>query len=207
MTSTPLGTSRRRPTGRRAGDSGTRDAILDAARDLFAEHALEGTSMRAIAKQAGVDPALIRHFFTDKETLFATTMTDRTVIIERMRAALPGDPDSLGERMTNEYLLLWEDDELRPVLMALVRSATTSQNAADLLIELFTARMHGDSLEPGVPITQLRGAALAASHLFGVAVARHILHVPAVVDIPHDELVQSIAPAIQNYLNPTARPQ
>lgn len=163
--------------------------------------------MRAIAKQAGVDPALVRHFFTDKETLFAATMTDRSVIIERLRAALVGDPDGLGERVTNEYLLLWEDDELRPVMMALVRSATTSQSAADLLIEHFSARMHGDVLEPGAPVTQLRGTALAASHLLGVAVARHILHVPALAEIPHDELVQTIAPAIQNYLDPTARPQ
>ena len=122
-----------RPTGRRPGDSGTRDAILDAALALFAERGYDGASMRAIAAAAGVDPGLIRHFFGDKETLFATTVSDRTAIPERLAASLQGGPDDLGRRVTDAYLRLWDDPQIRPILLALVRSATTSPRAAEML--------------------------------------------------------------------------
>ena len=90
---TPVPRPRTNPrTGRRAGNSGTRDAILDAATALFAERGYEGASMRTIAAAAGVDPALIRHFFDDKDTLFATVIADRTIIFQQLAASLPGDP-------------------------------------------------------------------------------------------------------------------
>ena len=90
----PLGANlaNQHPPRRRAGNSGTRDAILDAAISLFSERGYESSSMRAIAAGAGVDPALIRHFFSDKETLFATAIADRTPIFEQLAASLAGIP-------------------------------------------------------------------------------------------------------------------
>ena len=191
---------RKRPTGRRTGDSGTRDAILDAARDLFAEHGYEGASMRAIASRAGVDSGLIRHFFHDKETHFATTMADRTVIPERMAAAFGGPRESFGQRATDTYLRLWDEEETKPILLALVRSAMTSEHAAELLIEVIMGRVRASAILPDGedPITPR--FALAAAHLFGVAVARNVLKVPILADLPHDELVAQLAPVIQAYL-------
>ena len=90
---------RRRPTGRRGGDSGTRDDILRAARDLFAARGYDGASLRAIAAQAGVDPALIRHFFGDKDGLFAATLDFSMDARRRLRGVLEGDRDGLGERL------------------------------------------------------------------------------------------------------------
>src|SRR6185437_1711481 len=101
----------KRPTGRRVGDSGTRDAILDAARDLFAERGYDGATIRAIATSAGVDPALIRHCVGDKEALFAAIVSDRSTIPERITEALPGAPDKLGERVADAYLRLWEEPD------------------------------------------------------------------------------------------------
>lgn len=194
---------RKRPTGRRTGDSGTRDAILDAARDLFAEHGYEGASMRAIAARAGVDTGLIRYFFADKQTLFATTMADRTVIPQRVAAALAGPPDSLGVRVTDIYLRLWEEPETRPILLGLVRSAMTSEHGAELLIEVIAGRIRGEHAPPLAADPKVRGFALAASHLFGVAVARHVLRVPVLSEVPHDELVATVGPVIQAYLTGT----
>ncbi|MDI2037047.1 TetR family transcriptional regulator [Paenarthrobacter nitroguajacolicus] len=199
-------TARKRPTGRRSGDSGTRDAILDAAKELFAELGYDGASIRAIATRAGVDPALIRHFFGDKETLFAHTVADRTAIPARMSAAFSdGDPAQRGIRVTDTYLRLWEDAETRPILHALIRSATTSERAAAMLREVLMARVL-EGVAPG-PFAdgQLQLISLAASHLLGVAMARFVVRFPAIADRPHDDLVAEIAPTIQRYLSGTHR--
>lgn len=188
---------RTRPTGRRPGDSGTRDAILDAALALFAECGYDGASVRAIAADAGVDPALIRHFFGDKETLFASTITDRTEILEHLAGALNGDTERLGRRVTDAYLRLWEEPNTRLILLALVRSATTSPRAAEVLREIMGARAR---LAAGPASEQRHRISLAAAHLFGVAFARYVIRLPALADIDHEVLVDEIAPTIQRYL-------
>lgn len=200
----PGAPARVRPTGRRVGDSGTRDAILDAALRLFAERGYEGASLRAIAAGAGVDPALIRHFFGDKETLFTTVVADRTSIPVRLAEAFAGDPATAGVRLTDAYLRLWEDEATQPLLLALVRSATTSQRAATMLQEMLGDRI-GLTTSPGGPRDDgLSRAAIAGSHLLGVAFARHVVKLAPMVAFTHDELVAEIAPTIQRYLSPTA---
>lgn len=196
-------TRRERPTGRRAGDSGTRDAILDAALRLFAEHGYDKASLRAIAGEAGVDPALVRHFYGDKEALFATAVASRTTVVERLAAAVPGDEATAGVRVTTAYLALWEDPATRPVLLALVRSATSSEHAADMLRDVLMGRIPsalGDLENPGVS----RRLALAASHLMGLALARYVVRLPPVVAPTTAELVAEVAPTIQRYLDGTS---
>ncbi len=191
--------ARKRPTGRRAGDSGTRDAILDAARDRFAERGYEGASLRAIATDAGVDPGLIRHFFGDKENLFTATVANRTAIPERILASLGGDPHTVGQRMADTYLRLWEEAETRPILLSLARSAVTSRRAAAMLVETLSSRVRvAEHIE--MADERMRRIALAAAHLFGVAIARHVIEIPAIADLSHEALVAEVAPAIQRYL-------
>lgn len=192
---------RRRPSGRRAGDSGTREAILDAARDLFAERGFEAASVRAIAARAGVDPALIRHFFSDKEKLFASTMATRTVIPERLATALIGDPATLGRRLTDAYLQLWEDADTRPILLGLVRSAMTTEKGAQMLVEALSAQVRDVTPFPN----RAAGMVLAGAHLFGVAVARHVLKSPIISEVEHEELVDLVTPAIQRYIDGHSR--
>lgn len=193
---------RKNPGGRRPGDSGTRAAILESARVLFAERGYEGTSLRAVAASAGVDPALIRHFFGDKESLFATSFADRTTLPERMLGAIAGDPADAGRRFADTYLLLWEDPETGPLLQALVRSAATSQGAADMVVELLQGRMLSHH---GVDDLLVQRIALAGAHLLGIAFARFILRLPPVADLSHDELLDEISPTIQRYLSGTNR--
>ncbi|MFC0712994.1 TetR/AcrR family transcriptional regulator [Cellulomonas biazotea] len=188
-----------RRTGRRTGDSGTRDAILDAALALFAERGYDGASIRAIASAAGVDPALIRHFFGDKDTLFATVVADRTAIPGIVGRAIGGDPATAGRAVTDAYLRLWEAPATRPVLLALVRSAVTSERAAQMLREILLT--HTAQADPD----RARRATLAGTHLLGVAVARHVVHLPPIADLTHDELVDEVAPTIQRYLTGTHR--
>ncbi len=197
MTPTPR---RERPTGRRAGDSGTREAILDAALKLFAEHGFDGASLRTIAAEAGVDPALIRHFFGDKERLFVTAAVDRTTIPHQLLGALGGPEEQLGERVTRTYLGLWEDPESGPVLMALLRSAMTSERATQMLAEVLggAAAALGTGEVLGTP--EPRRVVLAASHLLGLAIARQVIRFPLLNDYPLDDLVADVAPTIQRCL-------
>lgn len=190
---------RKKPTGRRTGDSGTRDAILDAALNLFSERGFEGTSIRAIASAAGVDPALIRHFFGDKDTLFIETVADRTVIPSRIAAAFPGDAHDIGRRVTDNYLRLWDDPQTKPILLALARSAATSPRAAVMMRDLLGARV-GETVGMRLDDPRARGLALAASHLLGVAFARHVIELPALAAADRDTLVDEIAPTVQRYL-------
>ncbi|TDW28748.1 TetR family transcriptional regulator [Cryobacterium psychrophilum] len=196
---------RKRPSGRRAGESGTRDAILDAASDRFAERGYDGASIRAIAAVAGVDPALIRHFFVDKDGLFAATIKDRTAIPKRLGAALAGDSLGLGSRVADAYFRLWEEPETQTILLALVRSSTTSDRTARMLLEVIAAHIPDDQDLGTVADERIHRVALAASHLLGTAIARYVIKLPPLVALAHDDLVTEIAPTIQRYLTGTHR--
>ncbi len=188
-------------TGRRAGNSGTRDAILDAATRLFGERGYERASIRAIAAAADVDPALIRHFFSDKETLFAAVIAARTPIFEQLAASLPGDPAGVGTRVATTYLELWEQPQTRHILLAITRSAATSDKAAQMLHDALADNIRSRTADPNSD--QPRRLALAGSQLFGLAIARHVIKVSAITQLPLDELIQQVAPTIQRYLTAT----
>jgi AcrR family transcriptional regulator len=189
--------------GRRSGVSGSRDDILDAASAHFAQRGYEGASLRAIATTAGVDPALIRHFFGDKDALFAAVVSDRSIVFERLAASIPGDQRTIGTRVADTYLRLWEEPDTRPILMAIVRSATTSDKAAAMLTDALAGKVQAQTgtSDSG----QARRMAMAGSQLLGLAIARHIIKTPVLADLTHDELVAEVAPTIQRYFTPTKR--
>jgi AcrR family transcriptional regulator len=192
------GTRPARPAGRRPGDSGTRQAILDAALALFAERGYDGASIRAIAARAEVDPALVRHFFTDKETLLAVALASRTPIAQRIAERLPGDRDTLGLRLADTYFCLWEDPRTQPLLLALAKSAMTSDRAAATLPQALMGIAR--TALPDLDEAGHAGLMLAVSHLFGTAVARYILRVPSLTAPTRQELAATIGPVIQRYL-------
>jgi hypothetical protein len=119
-----------------------------------------------------------------------------------MLGAIAGDPSDVGRRFTDAYLRLWEDPDTRTLLHALVRSAATSQGAADMVVELLQGRMRS---QQGVDDVLVQRISLAGAHLLGIAFARHILRMPPLADLSHDALVDEIAPTIQRYLSGTNR--
>jgi AcrR family transcriptional regulator len=132
MTPPPAG---KRGPGRRPGESGTRQAILDAARAQFAAHGSDRATIRAIAADAGVDPALVLHFFGSKAFLFAAAMRwpfDTDAAVEEV---LSGPRSQLGERLASFFLSVWEDPQRREPIMVMLRAATTNAQAAELLRE------------------------------------------------------------------------
>ena len=114
-------------TGRRPGRSATRDAILSAARDSFAERGYDRTSVRAVAAATDVDPALVRRFFGRKEGLLVAALTVAMGPQQRLPDALHGDLDTLGGRMIDYFLTVWDEPPHRDVLIGMIRSACTNQ--------------------------------------------------------------------------------
>ncbi|WP_320065544.1 TetR family transcriptional regulator [Micromonospora sp. RTGN7] len=190
----------RRSAGRRTGDSGTRAAILAAAREQFAGKGYDGASLRVIAAAAGVDTGLIRHFYGSKDDLFDAALQIPQEIAHRMGQVFTGDPDHYGARLVEAYLSLWEDPASSGALLAIVRSAIASDRAADRLQAILGARFLAD-ISPHLDDTDGHTrAALAGAHLLGVAIARYVVHASPVADMDRDALVAWCAPTVQRYL-------
>jgi AcrR family transcriptional regulator len=186
--------------GRRPGDTGTRAAILAAARSQFAANGFDAASVRAIARAADVDPALVLHYFGSKAALFAAALAmpfEPEEIVERV---LDGPRDQLGRRLARFFLSIWDDPERRESIMGLLRAATTSADAADMLRERIGERLLrpvGEHL--GGPDAALR-MSLCASHLVGIGLTRYIVHVEPIASLEAEELADLVAPALQRYL-------
>ncbi|MCW2917798.1 MAG: transcriptional regulator, TetR family [Actinomycetia bacterium] len=188
----------RRP-GRRPGPTETRETILASARALFAEKGYDGASARSIARAAGVDPALVHHFFGSKEGLFVAAMEfpfDPTQLVPYITA---GPREQIGERIVRVFLSIWGDPQIRPRAIAIVRSASTSEQGAAILREFATSALLGrvaDAL--GVPRLRINAA---AGQMIGVMIMRYIVGVEPIASATEDELVELLAPTVQRYLD------
>lgn len=195
----------RRGVGRPVGPSGAREDILDAAVAAFGSRGYQGASMRGIAADAGVDPALIRHYFGDKPTLFAAAMTSRTGMLDRLGDALEGPRDGLGARFADAYLGLWEDPDVAPVLRAIVGTALTSPEVAETMRRMLLGVVERVIASGAGTGLRAERVALAGMQLLGVAFGRHVVGVPGVAGLSHAELVASVAPAIEATLDGRTR--
>jgi AcrR family transcriptional regulator len=185
-------------TGRRPGESGTRQAILEAARTSFGEQGYEGATMRAIAARAGVDPALAYHFYDSKEQLFATAMKLPFRPSEVIPALLEGDREGLGERILRMFLSIWDQPGISP-FVALIRSASSNEKAAAMLREFLSREVIGRVARSlGVPHAELR-ATLVGSQLAGLAMVRYILRLEPLASADHETVVACVAPTLQRY--------
>jgi len=189
----------RRP-GRRPAGSGTREAILEAARAAFTTHGYNGASIRQIAKGAGVDPALVHHYFGTKQGIFAEAMHfpfDPSVLIEQV---LAGDRGQVGERLVRLFLTVWESEEARAPIVALIRSAVTHEQAAAMLREFVTeALVVKVAGELDVPDAALRPP-LIGSQLIGLVFMRYIIKLEPLASADPETLVAAVAPTVQRYL-------
>lgn len=199
MSDTEEKSSRR---GRRAGSSNTREAILAAAKKSFATDGFAATTIRKIAKDAGVDPALVMQFYGSKDVLFAASLAVSADALNSMADAYEGPIEGLGLRVTRAFILLWEqksgDSE---ALLAMQRAAMSSELAASQLrdfvqyrlIEVISPKIHGVSNAP------VR-AGLAAAMLVGVILSRDIVRVPVLANEEQDVIIELVGSAIQTIL-------
>ena len=193
---------RKRP-GRPPGASDTRDRILSSARELFARNGIDKTSIRAIATDAGVDPALVHHYFGTKTQLFAAAIKipiDPMSIIGPLREV---PVDEIGHVLPSLLLPLW-DSELGKGFMATLRSVLGGSNVAELsmfrsfLQDVITAEVGSRVDDP--PGSGRVRVQFVASQLIGVVMARYILELEPFRSLPVTEVVETIAPNLQRYL-------
>ena len=188
--------------GRRSGESGTRQAILDAARSRFARDGYAATTIRKIAADAGVDAALVMQFFRSKEELFAAVMSISSDVLSRMADAFEGPEQALGERVTRAFLGAWEgpSQDSEP-LLAMLRAAISNEHTSALLrgfiqtrlVEVISPKLRDQS-------DALSRAGFASSMLIGVIMGRCIVQVSALAEVDRETMVRLVGPAIQTML-------
>jgi AcrR family transcriptional regulator len=189
-------------TGRRPGPSSSRGAILAAARRRFAAAGYDAASLRAIAADAGVDPAVVVHFFGSKEGLFRAAV-GWPFDPARVAAELTGPgPARVSERLARAFIGFWEDPATHTPLLALLRSAMTHEDSAGLLREFVVRQLFSQvtGLLDG-PRVELR-VDLASAQLIGLAVLRYALRIEPLASAAADELVAWLTPALARYLEP-----
>ena len=198
----------RRP-GRRPGNPDTRRAILEAARTAFAANGFRGASVRRIAAQAGVDAAMIHHYFGTKEQLFLATVQppiDPLMLVDRLT---DGGLDDLGRRVVRTLLTVWESPDIGPGLVAFLRSALADPERAALLREFIGELLLGKVLLPlGVPAAEApTRLGLAMSQILGLLVGRYVVQMQPIVAVPHDVLIAEAGGTLQRYLTGPLAPQ
>ncbi|AOS92502.1 TetR/AcrR family transcriptional regulator [Mycobacterium intracellulare] len=197
MTTTNTGRRRR---GRPSGNSDTRERILASARELFARNGIRNTSIRAVAASAGVDSALVHHYFGTKEQLFAAAVhipVDPMDVIGPLREV---PVEELGYQIPSMLLPLW-DSEIGAAFIATLRSILAGSE-----INLFRAFIQDViAVEVGARVDDPPGSGIiriqfVASQLVGVVMARYILQLEPFASLPAEQVARAIAPNLQRYL-------
>ena len=186
--------------GPRAGGADTRQAILHAARARFGAHGYDGTKLRDVAADAGVDVALVSYFFGSKDGLFTAAMEFAVNPAELIDELMRDGVDGLGERLVRRLLAIWDDPASGSPMVALVRSAATNEQAAELL-RGFVQRelLLRIAAVIDAPDPELR-AALAGSQIVGIVMARYIVGIEQIARCDPETLVAAVGPTLQRYL-------
>ncbi|MYQ48354.1 TetR family transcriptional regulator [Streptomyces sp. SID4985] len=195
------GTARRRGRPPRTESGDTRDRILAAAREEFSERGYEKTSVRGIAKAAGVDSALVHHYFGTKDQIFEAAVTvSFAPALAAPDAIVEGPLDTVGERFTRFVFGIWENPATRAPLLAIVRSAVNNEAAAAVFRRLVAAQLlHRIAGRIGGPDAELR-AELAAAQLVGTAMLRYVIKVEPLASADVERIVARLAPVVQGHL-------
>ena len=185
--------------GRRQGDPRTRETIIDAARAAFVEHGYTATTIRAIARRAEVDPALVYHYFEDKAAVYGATLdlpADPRDILNDVRLSAT----SPGARLVEAFLTQWETSPGQPGqgFVNLVQAASSSPEAARSAREYLTDRVW-DQLPSGDETARWR-TLLVSSQLAGLAWTRYIIRAEPLASAPVQEVARQAGPALERLM-------
>lgn len=187
-----------RKRGPRQDGVHAREAILDAAREQFAAQGFEGATMRAIARAAGVDPALVSYYFGSKSGLFVESLRLPVNPADAIDALLADGTDDLGVRLITRFLEVWDNPVSGEPVIRVLRSATSQPELMrDFLQRQIVPRLAGAIEEPQA---ELRATAVA-SQMLGLAVARYVLRIEPLASAPPNEIVALIGPTVQRYID------
>lgn len=186
-------------TGRRPGQNQTREEILTAARNQFAAKGYSGTTIRGIASEAGVNPALVHHFFGSKDQIFVSALNLPFNPARLVETVLAGPREEIGERILRLFLGLWSEPDTRLPFFALVRSVANSHEVAEQLRQFMeNAVLAKVAAALDLPPVRLTGA---ASQMIGLAMMRYVIGAEPMASATEDEVVELVAPVIQYYFS------
>jgi AcrR family transcriptional regulator len=188
-----------RRSGRRPGPSTTREAITRAARGQFSELGYDRTTIRGVAREAGVDPALVLRFYGSKDALFREVMALPPAAAEALERIADGPRATVGRRLAELIIGLLENPETRAIVLGRIRSAVSHPEAAALVRETVTRDVGRltSALTDDQPEVR---AVLAGTHVVGLAVARYVVLVEPLASMPAADVVEYAAPTFQRYL-------
>lgn len=187
--------------GRRGGAAESREHILDAARKLFAEHGFEGTSLRQVARAAGVDPGMVHHFFKGKDELFALSVELPADPEQVLAGVADSDPAQRAELIVRTVLRLWESPA-QAGLLAFLRGTIGSKAKTALLRETVTRRVITRIMAavPGTPEEVALRGSLVATQVVGLMMVRYVVRLEPLASAAPEDVVRLVAPAVQRYL-------
>ncbi|GAB4069772.1 TetR family transcriptional regulator [Angustibacter speluncae] len=181
-------------------DVDTRAGILAAAREEFSANGFDGASVRAVARAAEVDPALVRHYFGSKESLFAASLelpVDPTSVLARV---LQGDPDEAGERLVHAFCELWDPPAHRERLVAVLRTLVGGGQVAAPVPAFIAGHVVRPLAAAAGSSDPARAAALVLSQVAGMALLRYVVELEPVASAEVDVLAGWYGPTLQRYL-------
>jgi len=185
----------------------SRDAVLAAAKQRFATDGYEKTTLRAIARDAHVDPSMVLYLFGSKAELFRESLrliVDPAALVAALTGG-PGDDPDIGTRPVRTYLSIWESPDTADSMRAMLQSATSNTDAHDAFrsfMQNYVLTAVSGALGGGEQ-ARLR-AMLAASSLVGTAMLRYVMEVPPLATLPREDVVRMIAPVLTRYLTAPA---
>ena len=177
--------------------------MLAAARRTFTERGYDASTLRHIAREAGVDPRMVRHYFVDKAGLFRAAMDLPIDPGAVLSSVLSGDLESIGERLLRQFVAEWDQPGNASAMITLVRSAMTHDESTRMLREFISSQVLGRiAATVDAPDRELR-ASLIGSQIVGLVVARYIIRVEPLASADPEAVVAAVAPTVQRYLTGT----
>jgi AcrR family transcriptional regulator len=181
--------------------------ILSVARESFAENGWAGTTIRAIARAADVDPALIYHYYGSKEALLDACTTPPPAFLARIAATWASAHDELGTRLVALTLANWRDEESGPTLRAILLIAAHEPGTRAKLRDLVANSLMGPATIGRNEQERVVRSGLIASQLLGLGLMRYIWQVEPIASMTDDDVVAAVGPTIQRYIDDDLAPQ
>lgn len=172
-----------------------RERILDAARKIFAAEGYEGTTIRAVAADASINPSLVIRYFGSKEGLFAAIAT----LDFKADALALVTPEQLGEALVDHVLDLWEDKHDGAALAAMMRASITNDTARERVVAQFTSQIA--QVFAIIGPKAFAAAPFVATQILGLTMARYVWRIPPVTALSRATVVERVGQTVQRYLD------
>ncbi len=175
--------------------------IVAAARDEFAEHGWAGTTIRAVARAADVDPALVYHYFGSKEGLLDAATNPPQKWLESVAKVWTTPIEQLGAALITLLLTSWADDEIGPTLRAILQTAAHEPATREKLRRVVEGSLMGVSALGSDERDRLVRSGLISSQMMGFALMRYVWRIEPIASMTEDEAIAAIAPNLQRYVS------